>query len=90
VPLSYETLPGDAIGGESVGGTMTAAAILQLGDADPRSLAQFARNLEAAGVPTTTEYHAGVMHEFFGAAAVLDKAEQAQQQAAAHITRASA
>ncbi|WRL66862.1 alpha/beta hydrolase fold domain-containing protein [Blastococcus brunescens] len=49
---------------------------------------QFAQDLEAAGVPTTHEYHAGVMHEFFGAAAVLDKAEQAQQQAADHFTRA--
>ncbi|MGH3830357.1 MAG: hypothetical protein ACRDRS_07865 [Pseudonocardiaceae bacterium] len=29
----------------------------------------------------------GVMHEFFGAAAVLDKAEQAQLEAAAHLRR---
>ncbi|MGY1750827.1 alpha/beta hydrolase fold domain-containing protein [Modestobacter sp. SYSU DS0511] len=49
---------------------------------------QFARDLEAAGVPTTHRYFAGVMHEFFGAAAVLDEAEQAQQDAAAHLTRA--
>jgi len=49
---------------------------------------QFAQNLEAAGVATTHRYYAGVMHEFFGAAAVLDEAEQAQQEAAAHITRA--
>ena len=28
------------------------------------------------------------MHEFFGAAAVLDEAEQAQQEATAHLTRA--
>ena len=45
---------------------------------------QFAANLEAAGVPTTSTYYAGVMHEFFGASAVLDKAEAAQQQAADH------
>ena len=44
---------------------------------------QFARNLEAAGVATTHRHYDGVMHEFFGAAAVLDKAEQAQQAAAA-------
>ncbi|MCZ2807656.1 alpha/beta hydrolase fold domain-containing protein [Modestobacter sp. VKM Ac-2983] len=49
---------------------------------------QFARDLEAAGAPTTHRYFAGVMHEFFGAAAVLDEAEQAQQDAAAHLTRA--
>ncbi|TYP88452.1 alpha/beta hydrolase fold domain-containing protein [Blastococcus xanthinilyticus] len=49
---------------------------------------QFARDLEAAGVPTTHRYYEGVMHEFFGAAAVLDKAEQAQQEAAQHFRRA--
>ncbi|SEK69980.1 Acetyl esterase/lipase [Blastococcus sp. DSM 46786] len=49
---------------------------------------QFAENLEAAGVATTHRYYAGVMHEFFGAAAVLDKAEQAQQEAAQHFVRA--
>ena len=49
---------------------------------------QFAQDLEAAGVATTHRYYAGVMHEFFGAAAVLDEAEQAQQEAAAHLTRA--
>ncbi|MGX5654692.1 alpha/beta hydrolase fold domain-containing protein [Geodermatophilus nigrescens] len=49
---------------------------------------EFARKLEAAGVPTTHTYYAGVMHEFFGAAAVLDEAEQAQQEAARHFQRA--
>ena len=49
---------------------------------------QFARNLEAAGVQTTHRHYDGVMHEFFGAAAVLDKAEQAQQAAADHLLRA--
>jgi acetyl esterase/lipase len=43
---------------------------------------QFAQDLEAAGVHTTHRYVAGVMHEFFGAALVLDEAEQAQQAAA--------
>ncbi|MGY1691461.1 alpha/beta hydrolase fold domain-containing protein [Geodermatophilus sp. SYSU D01105] len=51
---------------------------------------EFARRLEAAGVPTMHRHHVGVMHEFFGAAAVLDEAEQAQQEAAAHLTRAFA
>ncbi|MDK3258153.1 alpha/beta hydrolase fold domain-containing protein [Blastococcus capsensis] len=51
---------------------------------------EFARKLEAAGVPTTGTRYQGVMHEFFGAAAVLDKAEQAQQEAAQHFTRAFA
>jgi acetyl esterase len=49
---------------------------------------QFAKDLEAAGVPTAHSYYPGVMHEFFGAAAVLDKAEQAQQEAAQHLLRA--
>ena len=49
---------------------------------------QFAKDLEAAGVPTTHQYYEGVMHEFFGASAVLDKAEQAQQAAANHYLTA--
>ena len=49
---------------------------------------QFARDLEAAGVATTHGYYEGVMHEFFGASAVLDKAEQAQQDAAQHFLTA--
>ncbi len=49
---------------------------------------EFAKNLEAAGVPTTHTCYEGVMHEFFGAAAVLDKAEQAQQEVAGHLRRA--
>ena len=49
---------------------------------------QFAADLEAAGVPTNHTYYPGVMHEFFGASAVLDKAEQAQQEAARHFLAA--
>lgn len=49
---------------------------------------QFAGKLEAAGVPTTHRHYEGVMHDFFGAAAVLDKAEQAQQETAQHFLRA--
>lgn len=49
---------------------------------------QFAADLEAAGVATTHRYYEGVMHEFFGASAVLDKAEQAQQEAAQHFRAA--
>ncbi|CCG02968.1 alpha/beta hydrolase fold domain-containing protein [Blastococcus saxobsidens] len=49
---------------------------------------EFARKLEAAGVPTASTRYDGVSHEFFGAAAVLDKAEQAQQEAAQHFRRA--
>lgn len=46
---------------------------------------EFARRLESAGVPTTALYYDGVMHEFFGAAAVLDKAQDAQLQASAFL-----
>jgi acetyl esterase len=49
---------------------------------------EFAQDLEAAGVPVTASRYDGVMHEFFGASAVLDKAEQAQQEAADHLRRA--
>ncbi len=49
---------------------------------------EFSRRLEAAGVPVTSTRYDGVMHEFFGAAAVLDQAERAQQQAAEHLRRA--
>ena len=49
---------------------------------------QFLGMLQAAGVPATDLYYQGVMHEFFGAAAVLAKAEQAQREAAHHFLRA--
>ena len=49
---------------------------------------EFAQHLDAAGVPTTLSNYDGVMHEFFGAAAVLDKAERAQREAADHLRRA--
>ncbi|WP_328321436.1 alpha/beta hydrolase fold domain-containing protein [Kribbella sp. NBC_00382] len=49
---------------------------------------QFATNLETAGVAVTSSRYDGMMHEFFGAAAVLDKAQQAQQEAADHFTTA--
>ena len=39
-------------------------------------------------MPTTLSNYDGVMHEFFGAAAVLDKAERAQREAADHLRRA--
>ncbi|WP_435746152.1 alpha/beta hydrolase fold domain-containing protein [Nocardioides sp. SYSU DS0663] len=48
----------------------------------------FARRLEDAGVATTARHYDGVMHEFFGAAAVLEKAEDAQRAAARHFTEA--
>lgn len=51
---------------------------------------EFAQHLEAAGVPVTATRYDGVMHEFFGAAGVLDKAAQAQQQAADHLRAAFA
>ena len=47
-----------------------------------------AANLEAAGAPVKASYYPGVMHEFFGASAVLDDAERAQQEAAQHFRAA--
>jgi acetyl esterase len=49
---------------------------------------EFGRRLEAAGVDTRVVRYDGVMHEFFGASAVIDKAEEAQQEAAQHFLRA--
>lgn len=48
----------------------------------------WARRLEEAGVDVTLRHYDGVMHEFFGASAVLAKAEDAQQEAARHVLRA--
>ena len=49
---------------------------------------EFARHLDAAGVPVTATCYKGVMHEFFGATAVLGQAEKAQQEAAEHLRAA--
>jgi acetyl esterase/lipase len=49
---------------------------------------EFAARMRAAGGPVATWYGAGVMHEFFGAAAVLDKADEAQRVAAEHFRAA--
>ena len=51
---------------------------------------EFAKKLQDAGVETAEHYVRGVMHEFFGAAAVLDAAETAQQEAARHLLAAFA
>jgi acetyl esterase len=48
---------------------------------------EFAKHLQAAGVDVKASQYDGCMHEFFGASAVLDKAEQAQQEVAAHFKR---
>lgn len=47
-----------------------------------------AQNLEMAGVATTYELYTGVTHEFFGMAAVLPKAEQAQALAVKELKNA--
>ena len=49
---------------------------------------EFAKRLQAAGVPVSEAYFPGAMHEFFGASAVFELAEQAQQDAARHVTSA--
>ncbi|MBW3549732.1 MAG: alpha/beta hydrolase [Proteobacteria bacterium] len=48
----------------------------------------YAEALRAAGVPVTLEVYDGVTHEFFGMAAVVDKAEQAQQLAGEQLREA--
>lgn len=70
--------------------TGVAPAIVVTAERDPlRSQGQaFAESLRAAGVPTTTKHYDGVMHEFFGAGAVLDKAQEAQREVAQHFRHA--
>lgn len=46
------------------------------------------RKLEVAGFDTTTSYCPDAMHEFFGASAVFELAEQARQDAAQHFLTA--
>ncbi len=43
---------------------------------------QLAEQMRTAGIDITCTMYPGVMHEFFGAAAVLDEAERAQREAA--------
>lgn len=49
---------------------------------------EFALHLETAGVAVIATRYDGVMHEFFGAAAVLDQAQDAQLEAAMHLRTA--
>ncbi len=49
---------------------------------------EFATRLEAAGTPVSQVHFPGAMHEFFGASAVFELAEQAQQDAARHLAMA--
>jgi len=49
---------------------------------------QLAERLEAAGVPVTYRKFDGVTHEFFGMAAVLEQAKEAQALAAAELKKA--
>jgi acetyl esterase/lipase/hemerythrin superfamily protein len=48
---------------------------------------QFAARLRSAGAHVRYTAYRRVMHEFFGASAVLAKAEQAQQEAASHFAQ---
>ena len=73
---------------EHLGGLLQALVITDERDVLHSQGEEFARHLDKAGVPTTATRYDGVMHEFFGTAAVLDKAEQAQQQAAEHFITA--
>ncbi len=51
---------------------------------------KYAEKLRAAGVPVTVQTYDGVTHEFFGMAAAVDKAKQAQQFAGEHLREAFA
>jgi len=49
---------------------------------------QLAAKLKAAGVPVTTKVYEGVTHEFFGMAAVVPQAKEAQKLAADELKKA--
>ncbi|CAA9226617.1 MAG: Esterase/lipase [uncultured Cytophagales bacterium] len=49
---------------------------------------QYADKLKAAGIPVTYQNYEGVTHEFFGMAAVVDQAKQAQALAAGELKKA--
>ena len=49
---------------------------------------EFAKRLQAAGATASEAYFPGAMHEFFGASAAFELAEQAQQDAARHFSAA--
>ncbi|MCT2282317.1 alpha/beta hydrolase fold domain-containing protein [Micromonospora chalcea] len=49
---------------------------------------EWCARLAAAGVRATSVRYQGVMHDFFGLAAVLDKAAQAQEEVALHLRQA--
>ena len=66
------------------GATIIAAEIDPLGS-DGR---QYAIKLKDYGVPVNYKFYSGVTHEFFGMGAVVDKAKQAEQQAAADLRTA--
>lgn len=48
---------------------------------------EYARRLEAAGIPTTLTRYMGVTHEFFSMGAVVDKAKQAVAEAATGLKK---
>ena len=50
----------------------------------------YAKHLQAAGVPTTYSRYDGMIHGFFGMAAVLDKGKQAVAEACAALRQAFA
>ena len=50
----------------------------------------YAKNLEAAGVPTTHSRYDGMIHGFFGMSGTVDKASQAVSEAAAAMKKAFA
>jgi len=49
---------------------------------------QYADKLRASGVPVDYKLYFGVTHEFFGMGAVVDKAKEAESQAAADLRAA--
>lgn len=69
-----------------------APATVILAEIDPlRSEGRmYADKLQAAGVPVTVQLYDGVTHEFFGMAAAVDKAKQAQQLAGERLRAAFA
>ena len=74
-----------SVPGEELAGLPPALVIVAERDPLRSQGEEYAAHLAAAAVPTTVTRYDGVMHGFFGASAVLDKADAAQREAARHL-----
>jgi acetyl esterase/lipase len=77
-----------ACGGEQLAGLPSTLVLSDERDVLRSPGEDFARNLQASGVWVKAVRSEDAMHDFLGAAAVLDKAETTPLDAGAHLTKA--